>query len=253
MKFLQRVWDEIKQGENIDLYITIIVAIGITLLNILGIAPPAILAPITLGVLGLLAITSIGNRHRIDDLHARFAKAKDIFYLEEFPSTLRNDFETAREVWIVGVSLSRTIKTNYHLIEKKLQQSHVIKVLLVHPEGPGIEMAVSRNYARRDVTQKSVDVQGTLQYLCDLKKVAPDKLEIRTIQNPLGYGVIAINPNSVGGVLYLENYPYRVVSDSLPKFVLKANDGRWYEMYKKELEYLWSDGIEWPCREVAEL
>lgn len=245
MKTLQRLWTDVRKGENIDLYLTIIVAIGIALLNIVGVASQAVLAPITLAVLGLLAITSLGNRYRVERLYESLSSQQDSFFLETFPSKLQADFETATELWLVGVSLSRTVKTNYHLIERKLQQGHKVRVLLVHPEGVGIEMATSRNYTRRDVLIKSNDVLSTLKYLSDLKQVAPDCLEFRTIQNLLDYGAIAVNPNSINGIFYLENYPFRVVSDSLPKFVLGVKDGRWYEMYKQEMEHLWNEGIEW--------
>lgn len=71
---LKRVWKDISQGENIDLYVTVIVAIVLVILNIAGVAPPSWLGSITLGVLALLAITSLGNRYRLDQAVERLTQ-----------------------------------------------------------------------------------------------------------------------------------------------------------------------------------
>lgn len=169
--------------------------------------------------------------------------------MEEYPSQYKGDFETATELWLFGVTLHRTIQNNYAVIERKLHQGHHIKVLLIHPEGPGMEMAVQRNYVLREVGPKSSDTRLTLQLLCNLAKTTPGKLESRTIQFPLAYGATIVNPNAATGVLYLEHYCFRISSESWPRFVLQASDGQWYDFYKREIEALWDAGVEWTCSE----
>jgi len=248
MNLFYRIWNDIRRGENIDLYLTIILALSLVALNLIGFASEKLIAPITLAVLGLLAITLLGNRHRLDELLQGDNKAKASFFLEEFPVTLTTDLDAASELWLVGVSLVRTIKSNYQRIERRLKQGSKIKVLLVHPAGAGVEMAVSRNYAQRDPNQKAGEIKTGLEYLMTLQRMVPGNLQIRTIQNPLNYGAIAVNPGSASGVLYIENYCFRVSSESLPKFVLRAEDGRWYDFYTNELQALWDAGIEWKTK-----
>jgi hypothetical protein len=252
MRVLQRVWKDIRKGKNIDLYVTIVVAIALTALNLIGPAFQAHLAPITLGVLALLAITSLGNRYRVEELLRKHSHSLDDFYLEEYPASYKEDFEAAEELWLVGISLHRTIQNNYSAVERKLQQGHRVRVLLVHPEGPGIKMAVQRNYAYREVEPKSNDVRLTLQLLCNLRNVASGGLEIRTIQYPLAYGVTAVNPDTTSGILYLEHYCFRVSSDSWPRFVLRASDGRWYGFFRREARALWDAGVDWSCNSSQE-
>lgn len=248
MRLLQRIWDDVKKGENIDLYVTVVVALGLVLLNLVGFAPQNWIAPITLAVLGLLAISALGSRHRLEELSHRLTQSSDIF-LDEFPPGLKNDFEAGAEVWLVGVTLARTIKTYYTAIERKIRKGHTIRVLLVHPEGPAVEMAETRVYGRMDLNRTRGEIRNTLQDLCDLRAVAPDKLHIRTIENPLEYGAIAINPNSPSGILYIEHYPYKVPGGSRPKFVLQAKDGKWFEFFREEIRLLWENGIDWQCME----
>ena len=59
MKLLNRIWQDVRRGENIDLYLTISIAIILSLLNILNLANPILVESVTLAVLGLLAVTSL--------------------------------------------------------------------------------------------------------------------------------------------------------------------------------------------------
>lgn len=87
-------------------------------------------------------------------------------------------------------TLSR-FNLNYATLEQKLRQGHRLRVLIVHPEGPGVEMAVSGNYIRKEVSVTSSRIRDNLQLLCDQPR---GRMKIRTIQTPLFYGVIATNP-----------------------------------------------------------
>ena len=199
MKALRRIWDDLRKGENIDLYLTIAAAVAFVALNLAGVASTALLAPLTLAVLALLAVTSLGNRHRMDELLAQREQSLDDFFLEEFPPSYKTDLEAAEELWLVGVSLHRTVTANYALFERKLQQGHRLRVLLVHPDGAGLEMAVARGYTRRDVEKKRQEIRYVLDLLCDLRQGAPGRVEVRTIQHPLAYGSAGRQPRQRRG------------------------------------------------------
>jgi hypothetical protein len=131
------------------------------------------------------------------------------------------------------------------MLEQKLRQGCRVRVLLVHPQGPGLEMAVERGYTRRDVAMKRQEIVSVLNLLEDLDVSAPGQLEVRTIQHPLSYGATAINPDNSDGALYLEHYCFRVTTESLPRYMLRTGDGRWYDFFKTELQTLWQAGQEW--------
>ena len=247
MKLLHRIWDDISKGENIDQYITVFAALVLTVLNLFGLAVQTYLAPFTLAVLALLAINGLGNRYKMDEILKQKSASIDNFFVENFPDTYENDFENSSVLWLFGVSLRRTIQGKYEILEKKLKQGHKLRVLLINPNGTGVEMAVARNYADRTVEPKQTEISYILKLLCVLQKTAPHNVEIRVTNFPLAYGAMVINPDTVTGKLYIEHYGYRVSTDSIPRYVLKISDGKWYEFHKRELEALWSDGIEWIC------
>ena len=245
MKILQRIWNDIRAGDNIDQYITITAAIFLTFLNLFGMQFQSYLPPLILAVLALIAINSLGNRYKIDELLKNNSNDRN-FFIEHFPETYLADFDNADVVLLFGVSLRRTIQTNYQLIEKKLQRGQKIKVMLINPYSIGAEIAVSRNYADRGIEPKQQEILYILKLLSNLKHFTPNNIEIRTTNFPLAYGVTAIDPhNTVTGKFYIEHYGFRVSTDSTPRFILKISDGRWYDQYKREIEALWDNGTEW--------
>lgn len=257
--FLGRSWQDLKQKKNLDLYLVLAGILLVFVADIVGINTTEALVNITLAVLALLLYGMIESRHINEDNTQRFAEIGESikgmssfsqeFLSNKWPSSVREEMEMSSELWLIGVSLVTTVKTNYSLLESKLKQGHTVKVLLIHPGGVGVEIAVSRNYSLRDVEQKCSDIRRTLKYLCDLQGVRLGHLEIRTTQHPLAYGAIVINPQSFAdGRIYIENYGYRVKSEGFPIFSLSPAQGEWYEFYRQELALLWDDSIEWECK-----
>lgn len=249
MKIIERIWRDIKRGESIDLYATILLAFILVVLSILNLVSPDLVAALTLSVLGLLAISNLVNRHRVDELISKVAGSKTDFFLDEFPSDFRDNLQAASEVWIVGVTLRGIVKNYYGLMEQKLRQGHQLRVLLVHPEGSAVETAVDRIYApsSRNTAKKGLDIRDDLQALCELRLIAPGNLDLRTIQNPMTFGAVCLNASTAIGTLYLEHLPFRTVAGTIPKFVLRAADGKWFDLFKAEIQTLWDNAVEWNC------
>lgn len=247
MRIFQRIWEELRQGENLDVYLTVIIAIILSFITLtgLGTPKPEVVTAILLAVLALLAISNLKTRYVTEQVLEKLSLSAKTMFLEEFPASLQDDLAAASELWLVGVSLSRTLRHNYSEIERKLKKGDNVRVLLVHPEGPAAEIAASRPYPSAEVEQTRGQIRDSLGYLSKLKRTDPDKLQIRTIQNPLTHGFIAMNLDSPTGILYIEHYPYQTTGSVLPRFVLRAKDERWYGFYKSELINLWNSGAEW--------
>ena len=75
--------------------------------------------------------------------------------------------------------------------------------------------------------------------------MAPERLEVRTIQHPLSYGATVTNPDASNGTTYLEHYSFRVTTESHPRYMLRTQDGHWYDFFKSELRTLWEAGQVW--------
>lgn len=67
MKIIDRIWKDIRKGENLDLYITIVLAIVIGVLNLVNVVPSLYLQPIMLIIMGFLASIA-ETRSRIQNM-----------------------------------------------------------------------------------------------------------------------------------------------------------------------------------------
>ncbi len=251
MKALKHIWDDIKHGENIDLYLTILVAIGLTLLDLAGFAPQSLVASITLSILALIAISLLGNRYKMEQLLEQPHLTGVVALLDEFPPSLGTDIGSAKELWLAGVTLSSTLPNYFPLLEQMVRSGGKVKALLVQPHSPAAEKAASRAYvpSASNVERVVTNTLRSLYDLCYLRTVAPERgsVEIRTINHPMERRFIAINPQTASGVLYIANYAFRTPGGAKPKFVLQAKDSKWYDFYVQEFNLLWESGKEWRC------
>ncbi len=183
------------------------------------------------------------NETKIQELMDTHAET---FFLKHFPESIRGDFESAEEAWLVGFSLVRTIRPYFSTIKRKLENNHIIKVLVVHPDAPAVEAAVQRSFKLTSVERKRREIVDTLGDLCALQEYGSENLHVRTIRFPLEYGAQAMNPETYSGVVYVKLYPFRVEGEK-PKFVLRATYGSWYRVFVEELKALWNAGAEWNC------
>jgi len=245
MKFIERVWEDVQQGENIDLYLTVIVAIVLTLLNVFGIAPQSAIAPMTLTVLSLLAITSLVNRRKVEEM-LKVIKAREQIFLTEFPADFLNYVEKSNELWIFGINLGTTTVNYFNLFERKLKKGNTIKVLLISPNGQALAIASKRRREPDFLKQNLSLLQASLVNFNEPKKIAPDQIEIRTIDYPLSFGVYAVDPHTASGALYLSYYPFKVSGGiTIPKIILQPKDGYWYEQFREEMNNLWDGATPW--------
>lgn len=203
-------------------------------------------------------IQSIRSQHEIEVLAnfvaanvvSQIEAAAGITFLDQLPQSINSDFESSEDLWLVGVALTTPLNTLYSLMEKKLKKGHSIKILLIDPESTAIEYSDMRTYTKGNIDRARNETRGSLHDFCELKQNAPDKCEIRIIQHPLGHGIVATNPDTPGGALYISNYPFKTEGGALPKFVIRPKNGRWYELYRQELKNLWAASKEYPCVDI---
>ncbi len=250
MNKMRKVWADIQKGQNIDLLLTIVVSFALVIVNLLGVTSPNLTSSLTLAVLGLIALSSLESRYKSEELLNRIEHAKGSFFQNSFPPQIKQDIKDAKELWLIGVSLSRTVKSYYSDIEQKLRNEYSVRVILTHPAGASLEMSVLPVYGNKSLEQRKAEILGSLETLCDLQKKYPH-LQIKTSGHYIGHGVIAINPNDNKGKLYIENHPFKMPGGSRPKFVLEAKDGEWYDFYKQEMFVVWDNCSNWVCEEPA--
>lgn len=246
-KFFKRFINDIKKSENIEIYLSTLVVIVIIALDLFGADITRFQDEILLSVLVVIILSQLRLIHVIDEFEGGRSYG-GVSFLGDFTQELDQNIKESNDLLFIGVTLERTLNTYYSIFHEKLVNKHRIRVLLVDPNSKSLEVALTRNYSPSDVNQTRNNVNFTIYKLCELKKQTSGNLEIRVIDNSLTHGVVGVNLAKPEGILFIENYPYKTIGGSLPKFVLKDGD-KWYGFYKKEAEILWENGLLISCEE----
>ena len=237
MKFLRQIWKDIRQGENIDLYLTIIAAVVVSALSLMGASLSAQIPAITLAILALLAFTNLFNRHKLEEV---LSKGSSTFFRKDFPEEVRTDMEKSRELWLVGVKLSRTLTTYIPILEKKLAHGDKVKVLLLDPRSEAARYSNQTLSYPMDLEQHRESIRMSINLLNSLDARNPGNLEVRLIDQPIPFGLYGMNINETRGKMYVKQYEYRAKTDGI-RFILTPKDDYWYDVYRQQLMSLWED------------
>ncbi|MEN6459971.1 MAG: hypothetical protein ABFC94_01190 [Syntrophomonas sp.] len=245
---LKHIIKDFKNGESIEVYVIILIILFLVIITILGIDVfgrfgETIEKAVIFSCFLVLLTATLKNKSEFYFLSTqlRAIPSNGLEFLHEFPAELNAQIHNAKDLLFIGVALERTIITHYSYFQEKLAQKHKIRFLFVNPESQALEVALTRNYSPTDLITTKMKIQSNIESLIKLKKMFPEYIEIRVIDNSLTHGLTAINPYSDDGILYIENYPYKTVGGSLPKFSLKLTD-EWFKFYLEEAEILWQNG-----------
>lgn len=247
MKYFNRVWRDFRQGENIDLYLTVLISIIVTILNIIGLAPSTWIAPLNLAILALLSVSILGNRYKTESVLEKISSQNERL-LVQFPQDPMKDMEKSTELTLVGVDLRQTLHRNFSLFQKKLIDGQTIKLLIIDPDSPACEIAAMRYYAPMSTNSQRDVIRASLDICNDLTQKTSGKLEVRLAEHPLTFGAIMSDPETSHGVVYIWHYSFKMSEANIPKMVFRPTDGFWYEFFQQEMNSMWNAAKPWNAK-----
>lgn len=249
----KKIANDIVSGENIDAYLIIAASIlyfaakiavyfGIFYINLRDVE-----SILVIGLLGVMAIAILKSRSiergvLIGSRHERR------YFLSEFPSSFNDEIKSAQSILIVAVTVDLfSLDENISMLHEKLQLGHKIRVLLVKPDKSSLEMAVGRARWETNKNDLKNRIERHLNTLSAINKDSRiNKIEIRTINNPLSYSAILTEQrNKTSKSIYLAHYPYKTERIREPKHYLKDGEDSCFSLFQEELEQLWGSGQDW--------
>jgi len=130
-EFLERAWHDIKQRKNLELYLVLVAIITVFVADTVGVDTTNALVEITLASLAVLLYGMIDVRHANENHSQKLSElgqsvnimssSSQDFLDNKWSTSLKQEMEQTDELWLVGISLVRTVKTNYALLENKLK------------------------------------------------------------------------------------------------------------------------------------
>lgn len=257
-------WNDLKRGKNLEVFISLIIAIIVMILGLFDFVEQKLLTAVILMVLALLAVNNLNIRYdlsQLDETLVRFnnnllkfeVEGSAVGFLKE-----RNEVGKISEL-IAGVHCielsalaGNFVVVDFDMWEKKLKSGIKVKLLLANPcddefictltsrcdpmtEGftEDLQRDINRTVRKLVIVQRKIKENGY-----------PGTLEFKFHSIVPTFGIFGIDPDSPNGVIKVEMYPYRTPISERPHFFLKKNrDGKWYNLFREEFEKQWEIAV----------
>lgn len=160
MRRLRKLVQDLTQGRNLEVYLTLVVALILLLLDVLGIASDQAIAAGILATLALLALSVFNNRESVDASRAELVELKQLLERQlsgrasahEFfiagRLNLASELESADTIYFAGVTLNRTVRDYLGIIDRRLQVGSKVQILIIDPESDAPKQALLRDYKK---------------------------------------------------------------------------------------------------------
>lgn len=244
MEILKKIWEDIQQGENIDLYASILLAFVVVVVSLLGAVPSELVASLTLAVLGLLAISNLGNRHRLEEFSKKLSAPNAPFIgSRKDLARLSENARDARDILIIACSASNVLLLEREFFVNKVQQGATIRIAIIDPN----ENSVLEILGRSDVVSApglSNDLAVTTDLIKGISaKPSSKKLfQVRVINYIPSLSFVLIDSHLPTGQIFVEMYPYKVDPGQRPHLLVTAKDHPdWYRYFRNIGEAIWRD------------
>ena len=245
MKVLKNLPRDIRKGENIELYVTVVIAISLAILSISGFSSQVFVTPLTLAILALLTFSLLGIQHRLEALNKEVINSSRPFLLKKLPDNIDQRISSSKEIWLIGMSFSRFSSTYYSLLRDRIGKGSRLYVLTLTPNSDASRLASYQVYRPINLVQYDNNILTSLHIFCELKREFPANVQVRTIEKIFALGFHGFDLSSQNGIIYIEHYAFKSEQGDIPKMVFKPSDDFWYDFFKQQIQLLWEHSKEW--------
>jgi hypothetical protein len=233
---MNRLIDDLRQRRNLDVYVTIVVALVVSVLVLLEVVDQTRVVPLILAVLAVMAYNSLATR----DIVAAGAQPSTVTLHPEFLPDLIPRRNTSSDLLLIGVSLDRTIETSYKSFESTLARGGKIRVVLTDPAASNAALDARCQAKLPSLEEIRNEIQSSLRTLAKLEVNGGD-LQVRTTKMALKFGLNYLDVSKTTATMHVQMYSFRSHGESRPILVLTVRDGEWFEYYKDQAEGIWAD------------
>ena len=246
---MKAIWNrflsDIKRGENIDLYVILILATVVAVLgSIFPQIPLAILSAVILATLGVLAYSTLATRRLLSELSQGIAlhvpQARTPLLDRSTFGSFRESLKGVSTIWLYGPSLVEMLTNHKEDLREKIQHGGHVKVLIFNPSSKNLAI-LANNLGLRQREIES-DIKNAIEKCIDLIQGGLGNGRFEACQTEMipGYSLVIFNPSEHNGQMSVEFIGYHTNINERPHVELEtARDGRWFTFYRDQFDELW--------------
>ena len=221
-KLFQAVITDIRNRENIDLYLSVLIGFIVVILDIFGFVRTDVTIAAVLAVLTLITIGMANDRKTTQLLHLSTTKLSsqvedlissfhvDNFFEHGIYYSLGDRFDKAEsEIWLLGRIGYNTINNNYSALEQSLNRGCQIRMIICSEDVVGSQAKWSRTgKTREDYRREWKQSIMMATQLLDSCRNKQGMLEVRVIPVLYSYSGTYIDPRSEDGLFSFTPYSF---------------------------------------------
>lgn len=250
---ISRILADLRNGQNIDVYIAVSLSLVIAVLSVLGVVRVEIIQAATLATLSVFAVSVLVNRVQAAKLESSTKALADVVQetlqgrvsVDQFLTTrligLDEALSNATDIRLSGVTLTRFLLDHRADLRVRLDQGATVRAIIVDPQGSGVEQAGLRCVeASTNYFEPRLDLAiGMLRELAD--KTSRGILQLRGVPYLPAFSLTIVDPEKPGGRIYVEQYHHRTSAPHPTLCLLyeRDNNGRFYRFFLDQFEILW--------------
>jgi hypothetical protein len=221
-----------------------------------------------LGILALMAFSSLWGRNRrlarieslaqenhdlVSQAFGESVKAKNFFIENEnyLHQISRSKFENAKQIYLSGMSLRRTIRTLQPVLEHRVIAGAHVKIIIL--DGKRLEL-MEELVLRSAGAKKAKGWQEVIENVRDdiqtvvqrLPKNTRGTIELGFLPYIPSFGLALVNPGEryqENKICYVELYHHRS-TDANPTFIINHKDDEaWFSFYANQFDLLWKSCV----------
>jgi hypothetical protein len=150
-------------------------------------------------------------------------------------------FIDAQQIYLLGYSLERSLRTYSNILGKRLSAGAEIKIILLDYKIKPLMNIIEKE----SVHKKAEDWEDSIKLgIKRIKSINLDKasssgsLKIGYLPYPPSFGISMVNPEKPNGVIYIDIYHHKS-SDINATLKLERQDKDWYTFFNKQYHLLW--------------
>lgn len=256
MRFQRRAWNDIRSGQNLDIYITASLSLIVAILGVLGIANQSIISAAVLAVLALLLGSLLVSRHQSERIQLTLSKLENAQISNSQFMTSGDDISNllkllrkSQKAYFWGTTLT----THIPMLQQDLQQGLVAglesKFLLVKPSSNALQMAAFRARSLSDTTLND-DLLRNLKRLSDISNLdSANNLEVKVIDYLAPYVMYVFDPHLSSGQIIIRISTLRVPDNMRPIIkITRSKDLEWFNFHLQQFETAWQEAEAYPLK-----
>lgn len=254
---LKTIAREIRRGENIDLYLTILLAIVVGVLGVFGVVGWEKISAVILATLALLAGSLLTNRRTADGLTAALGDIKiaieklinrrcslnDLFKKRAELPTLQQQLEDAQSIEICGMSQLAVATTYRSFLLQKVRAGCTLRLLMLNPKNQDLMDMIEPFVPNHNVQEHTRAILLALDYLEREQELFNSPLvEICLYDKPLAHAMLVINRQKADARVRVEMYMRSTEPAESPGFyVFKKDEPSWFRALEVEFDDHWTN------------